>query len=52
MLFGKGGSGSVWISYLGNGHLLGVDSVDLSLFGEGDKRNTHSSTGDKCNTIC
>lgn len=46
MLFGKGGSGSVWISCLGNGQLLGVDSVDLSLFGEGDKRNTHCNTGD------
>lgn len=36
MLFGKGGSDSVWISFWGNAHLLGVDSVDLSLFGEGD----------------
>lgn len=36
MLFGKGGSGSVWISCLGKGQLLGVESVDLSLFGERD----------------
>lgn len=52
MLFGKGGSGSVWILCWGNGYLLGVDFVDLLLFGEGDKCNIYFSIGDKCNIIC